>query len=331
MAKRKAKGKAIAKSKAAALPTILAVAVGETEVTDSINAEPPSPPPYLYRPYIYGLIAALKKVGQIIGTHYTIDYRECPVNDLDNYAFNNFAARVAFCMSARVVDHAASKAAIRPIVGVVSNFSSYGTGISGYSPQRVQTTLACYNHFFYCVPSLTTVYVLHDKDHKPSVAALGTLPGTVKVIDVSSATPKIPAELTRVWNKDHPNAQNTGILVLPVDRCFGDVDEINAWGISNKVPIFWPVTDWVFSSTDPETSALGGYGVPQTYCGEVMGAQVATILQGGTPNPLWVPANINDPATDPTNTDIYWAVSQAAANQTGTTLVNPAPAGLEIL
>ena len=310
-----------------ALPTILAVGVGENKVTYHVNTDPPTDP---VRPYIYGLIAALKKIGKIIGTHYTIDYRECSWNDLDNYAFKNFTAQVAFCMSARVVDHAASVAAIRPIVGVVSDYSGYKGAIYGYSPQRVQTTLACYNHFFYSVPSLETVYVLHDKDHKPSTAALQTLPSTVKTIDVSKNVAKIPAELTRVWNSDHPDAQSTGILVLPVDRCFGAADAINGWGISNKVPIFWPVTDWVFSTTDPEPSALGGYGVPQSYSGEVMGAQVATILQGGTPSPPWAPANIDDPATDP-NTDIYWAVSQATASQTGTTLVKPAPAGLDVL
>jgi hypothetical protein len=314
--------------KAVALPTILAVAVGENKVTYAVNTDPPTDP---VRPYIYGLIDELKKSGQIIGTHYTIDYRECPWNDLNNYAFKNFAAQVAFCMSARVVDQAASIAAIRPIVGVVSDYSGYGADIYGYSPQRVQTTLACYNHFFYSVPSLKTVYVLHDKDHKPSNAALQMLPSTVTIIDVSKNTPKIPAELTRVWNKDHPSAQSTGILVLPVDRCFGAADAINAWGISNKVPIFWPVTDWVFATTtDTKPSALGGYGVSQSYCGEVMGAKVATILQGGTPNPPWVPANVDDPATDE-NTDINWAVSQAAANKTGTTLVNPAPAGLDVL
>jgi hypothetical protein len=189
--------------------------------------------------------------------------------------------------------------------------------------------LACYNHFFYSVPSLKTVYVLHDKDHKPSKAALQTLPSSVKTIDVSKNIAKIPDELTRVWNKDHPDPQRTGILVLPIDRCFGAADAINDWGISHKVPIFWPVTDWVFSTTDPEPSAFGGYGVSQRYCGEVMGAKVATILQGGTPNPPWVPANIDDPATDQ-NTDIDWAVSQAAANKTGTTIVNPPPAVLDV-
>jgi hypothetical protein len=181
------------------------------------------------------------------------------------------------------------------------------------------------------VPSLETVYVLHDKDHKPSGAALAALPGTVKQIDVSKKTAKIPVELTRVWKKDKPDPQTTGILVLPVDRCFGAANDINGWGISNKVPIFWPATDWVSSTTtDAEPSALGGYGVPQWNCGSVMSAMVATILQGGTPNPPWVPANIDDPATD-MNTDIEWEVSQAAASKTGTTLVNPAPAGLDVL
>jgi hypothetical protein len=41
-----------------ALPTILAVGVGENKVTYHVNTDPPTDP---VRPYIYGLIAALKK------------------------------------------------------------------------------------------------------------------------------------------------------------------------------------------------------------------------------------------------------------------------------
>jgi hypothetical protein len=326
------KANVILKKKPITLPTILAVAVGDNDAQHTLQSDPPYP--FVVRPYINGLITELKKIGQIIGKHYQIDYRECPVNDLNNYAFGNFTAAVAFCMSARVVDHAWSLAHVRPIVGVISDPRNYlnAQRISGYSAQRVQTILACYNHFFYSVPSLKTVYVLHDKNHGPSNAALGTLPGTVKVIHVDSGIPKIPAELTKVWNHDKPDPHSTGILVLPVDRCFGDANDINSWGISNKVPIFWPVTDWVFATTtNTQPSALGGYGVSQSYSGEVMGAQVATILQGGTPNPQWIYANIDDPAADPDNTDIDWAVSQDAAVKTGTTLVNPPPAGLDVL
>lgn len=321
------------------MPTILAVAISENSMSFDLNADPrTTPPPDTVRPYIYGVIDALEITIGTIGTHYTIKYRECPWSDLDDDAFGDFTAGwVTFCMSARVLDHAKAKAAIRPIVGVVSNINPYRADpqIFGYVPNRVQTTLACYNHFLTSVPSVTTVYVLHDKDHGPSNAALNSLPAAVRrnTINVSKDVPpnEIAGALTTAW-ADVPNKQSSGILVLPVDRCFGDAFDINLWGYKHNVPIFWPATDWVFSATTPEQpSAIGGYGVPQYDCGRVMGQQIATLLAGGTPIQKWVYANINDPTADPTS-DIYWAVSKAAAAQANATLVNPPlPQGLHEL
>jgi len=42
------------------MDTILAVAVGESQVTYNVNTDPPTDP---VRPYIYGLIDELKKIG----------------------------------------------------------------------------------------------------------------------------------------------------------------------------------------------------------------------------------------------------------------------------
>ena len=97
------------------------------------------------------------------------------------------------------------------------------------------------------------------------------------------------------------------------------------------MPIFWPVTDRVYSATTPGApSALGGYGVSQEHCGEVMGGQVAQILSpAGKANPQFVDAVVYNPATT-SNTDITWAASQAAAIATNTPLVTPAPHGLTL-
>src|SRR5262249_25489569 len=153
--------------------TILAVAVGEVELTVTISM---SPPPRFVRPYIKGLIAGLSNSGRTIGGDYTIDYRECPVHRLDSYAFKNVAADVIFCTSARVVDHARKIKKPPPIVGVVSDYSKYKEGVYGFSAKRVQTALACYNAFMATVPSLQSVYVLHDNNHGPSNGALKALP-----------------------------------------------------------------------------------------------------------------------------------------------------------
>jgi ABC-type uncharacterized transport system substrate-binding protein len=294
----------------ATIRTILAVAVGEIELTVSINT---SPPPRYVRPYIKGLIAGLSNNGQTIGTDYTIDYRECPVDKLDTYAFKNVAADVIFCMSTRVVDHVRKKIKDPPpIVGVVSDYSKYKEGIYGFSAKRFQTALACYNAFTASVPSLQSVYVLHDKDHGPSNEALKRLPTSVQKIYIDDKDTPIPDAMTKAWDKVTVYA---GILVLPVDRCFGAADAINGWGIANNAPIFWPVTDWVYSTTSANSpSALGGYGVSQEHCGEVMGGQVAAILSGNPPKKQpFVDAATYSPATT-SNTDITWAVSQAVAD-----------------
>lgn len=325
----------MAKSKLAVPPTILAIAIGEVELTVSITV---NPPPSFVRPYINGLVAGLSNNSKTIGKDYTIDYRECPVGHLQDYAFNNWqAADVIFCMSQRVMKKAFDimhpphpLPELRPIVGVISDYAGYNDPkkkIYGFSAKRFQTALACYNAFLATVPSLQSVYVLHDKNHPPSVNALAQLPKTAIEIDVSDYNTPIPQKLTAMWQGVTGFA---GVLVLPIDRCFGAADAINGWGINNQVPIFWPITDRVYSTTVPsQPSALGGYGVSQEHCGEVMGGQVASILSGAEPNPHFVDAVTYSPATT-SNTDITWAASRAAASATDTLLVTPIPQGLTV-
>jgi hypothetical protein len=288
---------------------IRAVAIGEVKLAVSINI---SPPPAYVRPYIKGLIRGLSDNGQTIGTDYIIEYRECPVDALEDYAFDNIKdANLVFCMSARVLDAAKGLKNVPTIVGVVSDYSKYGKNIYGFSAKRVQIILACYNAFVATVPSLQSVYVLHDEDHGPSKEALKKLPKSVQTIKVDKKEPSIPDAIAKIWTKATGYA---GILVLPVDRCFGAADAINGWGLANGVPIFWPVTDWVYPTTSANApSALGGYGVSQEHCGEVMGGQVAAILSGNPPKQQFVDALTYSPGTT-SNTDITWAASQAVAD-----------------
>src|SRR5262249_44766521 len=153
-----------------------------------------------------GLIAGLYNNGKAIGADYTIDYRECPVSDLETYALNHLAAAdVVFCMSERVMNHVwhfmhphpipNPAPPVKPIVGVISDHSFFDgkAKVYGYSAKRSQTALACYNAFRATLPTLGPVYVLHDPNHGPSKAALGQLTGRITAaIDVSDATKTIP-------------------------------------------------------------------------------------------------------------------------------------------
>ena len=293
------------------------------------------------------MIAGLYNNGKAIGAaaDYTIDYRECPVSHLVSYALNNLAAAdVVFCMSERVMNLVwhfmhphpipVPPPPVKPIVGVISDHSFFDgkADVYGYSAKRSQTAVACYNAFLATVPSLQSVYVLNDPSHGPSKAALGQLTKLIAgAIDVSNATTPIPTAITNYW-KTGTVVGNPGILVLPIDRCFGAADAINLWGFNNQVPIFWPVTDRVYHTTSVgQPSALGGYGVTQEHCGEVMGGQVAQVLWGRSPpSPQFVEAVTYSPTTT-AFTDITWAASQAAATAADISLVNPTPRGLTVL
>jgi hypothetical protein len=70
-----------------------------------------------------------------------------------------------------------------------------------------------------------------------------------------------------------------------------------------NLPTFFPVTDWV---TSAQNSALGGYGVPQRTCGQLMSGFVDKIVWGqSNPGTLKVESASDDA--------FEWAVSKQAA------------------
>jgi hypothetical protein len=291
--KNAAKKKTHAKKKRVTTPyTILAVAIGESLFTSPtlINSDPA---PSGVRPYIQGLINGLSYNKYTIGTDYSIDYWECPASQLDTFfqssPFQNLTASTSvFCMSTRVVTSALKYLNNIPIVGIVSDYGGYtAPNLCGFSAKRFQSALDCYNNFLATVSGLTTIYVLHDKDYPPSVKALATLPNIppAQQVDVREKVNGVHNDIKKQLDNAGIPPRTGGLLVLPIDRCFGAADNIiNAWACSNSVPTFWPVTDWVESTAYP--SALGGYGVDQELCGYRMADKLAYIWShGGTMPP----------------------------------------------
>lgn len=300
---------------------ILAVAINDTPVNlPGINA---NPPPAAVRPYINGLINALPDIGADPG--YVVDYYERPESGptgLDAVFDANPDPDVVFCMSVRVVQHAQRKyPATKLIVGVVSDHTRYNlTNVTGYSADRVDAAVYGYFNFWLTAPDLTAVYVLHHAGHAPSNAALARIqtnhpaggPRAPNVVHVEEALGTITAQL------DAAGIPGTaGVFVLPIDRCFGRHQEIINWQNDNNVPTFWPVTDWVDGTA---AGAFGGYGVPQEFCGERMGAKIAAYW-GGTPIPIpwedWTPT-----------TGFKWIASRNTARALGVNLGSP---GLQII
>ena len=256
------------------------------------------------RPYLRGLVQGLDTRGFKLRKDYVIDFRQRKPNALNNAAaFGNPAAGdVIFCMSTTVVKAAADIGtfSVNPIVGIVSEpgqeTNTAGTrfdqiaNICGVSARRSQTAVDCFDRFLRTVPTLTEVKVLSKQGYGPSDRALAAITTTagqkgitctaVQITDAASLETALDALQVR-----DPDAQpaTIGVLVLPIDVCLGHAQEIIdlAQG-EKKIPVFFPVPDWVKADA---SGALGAYGVPQRACGEMMAERVSVIWRNGNAVP----------------------------------------------
>jgi hypothetical protein len=301
----------------AAQKTILAVAVGDP-ANSAVIKDDNSGTLAGKRPYIKGLIDRLHNYGQDIGDahYYVIDYRECSEAALANN--NTFtvkptlpASYVLFCMSTTVAKSAATFTTNvnpnLPVVAIVSTHTGYPNNFCGVSARRHQIARNYYEKFLATVPSLNdstkTVYVLSKQKYDPSDQSLKNIrngPQPVPIVEVPVAAPYSPTEIQNAINGITGSG---GLLILPVDSFFGAADAIIGWAHAKGLPDFWSVTDWVQHDLP---SALGGYGVSQQRCGQLMADKVHSIWStGNIPNP---------PFTEVTSAGNFdWAASDAAA------------------
>jgi ABC-type uncharacterized transport system substrate-binding protein len=287
--------------------SILAVAIGDpaksrtiTDMTQLTGV----------RPYIIGLITYLSQQtvpksnpqrNYTIGADYSIDYQEC-YEDAETFPGT---PDVIFCMSTPVVRKAMHFTPTIPVVGIFSEPATeqfdQTTNICGVNAQRIQIARKYYDNFLKTVSGLTNVYVLHRVGNTASTKSVGAihagghLPVPLVVLNV---TPAPGHDILTLINGVPPNS---GLLVLPVDLFFGAADTINAQATAKSLPVFWPVTDWV-------GPGIGGYGVPQETCGELMGKQVQYILE----HPKQIPqGGARFVTVQPT--DRKWVASKAVA------------------
>ena len=285
---------------------IVAVAIGPANKTVNIdsNAIPDG-----VRPYIAGLVPGLRGQGLTIGTaaDYVIEYRECPATNLDSYVFNrNLRADYIFCMSTRVLKRAQAFTTTTPIIGICSNPKKeefLDQNIVGISGRRSHIARQCYERLVQTVPSLTKVYVLHDPTYGPAVDSLKNIHDGGHGPELANVSPSnIQGVITGMTPR-------SGLLILPTDWFFGIAERIRDWAQATRLADFWPVTDWV-KHTSP--SALGGFGVSQLKCGELLAERVAAVWDGTIPT--------RDQFLD--SNDVLWYASDAAAQDRGLTLSN---------
>lgn len=308
--------------KAAAAKTILAVAIANTAMSRTISDSTPASLAGV-RPYIKGLIQRLDIRGYQIGPHYVIDYRESPATGLDAIFPAILPANppdAVLCMSKTVLDKVSSTAAWNTvkIAGIVS-VPLNRPNVCGIDGQRQQIGRDYYDKLLAALPSLqqsaaNRVHVLHVPGYPPSDESLrlinqGPRPVAVNVVSVANPTDaNIIAAINAI-------AAPGALVVLPVDAFFGSATAIIAAARAKSLPDFWPVTDWVRHSNNPTKSAVGGYGVPQVLCGELLADRIAHVWTNGSmPNPAFIRVNTKD--------DVVWAVSDAAATEAGVPTAN---------
>jgi ABC-type uncharacterized transport system substrate-binding protein len=276
------------------------------------------------RPYIHGLIDELAARGHQLGAAYVIQYRE---RDLNTFAAKNGDAvgafkvdsgseddALIFAMSTTIVQAARGITKSIPVVGIVSEPTKEkvhrSANICGVSARRSQTAGDCFQYFLATVPTLKKVMVLHKPGYPPSDRSLALVKKAAKKrgVSVSPVTVKsradIESKLKAMAKRDPKKPADVGIQVLPVDVFLGAAQLITELAQQQKnLPVFWPITDHVKRDLP---SALGGYGVSQRKCGELMAELVEKILWSNGKAAALKHRDAPDDAFE-------WAVSSAAA------------------
>jgi len=302
--------------------TIRAVAISNTAVNITItdgNAATLSD----VRPYIKGLIHRLGTLGYEIGNnnYYVVNYRECPAGQLA--ANLGGTPDCVLCMSRTVLDVAVTTVPNTiPVIGIVSNPGDFHqNNVCGVFGERHQIARRYYDRLLETVQGLQRVHILHKDQYPPSVRSLQAIQTGAHPVPVQPAP--VPNPYSDVNIRDTitniPQSPGTALLILPADSFFGAAKKIIGWARSRNFCDFWPVTDWVRTSNlVGNLSAVGGYGVPQSRCGELLAQQIARIwLTGNIPNPPFINVQTNQGVPD---TDIVWVASLAAAHQLNLTL-----------
>jgi hypothetical protein len=278
---------------------ILAVAVGGTvsAVGDSdrapldIDKNTSSTDLATVRPYITGLIEwlndptkntdldAAPKTFPLGDTSfgYTIAYREITMANLNVEHPNVFSSSnlkeidCIVCMSTFVGEKAADSTTDIPIVVITSDPSNKkfgGSNVCGVCAMRPQLTSGLGLHEFKKKSGLSKLYGLNRADYNPSDQAKKSIgkgiPSSrwVNVNDKDTGQ-SILDQIQKL------NKTNAGLLVMPADRFFGMGDQIVM--AAAPMPTFWSTTDW------PKTLKGGGYGYPQSVCGQYMAQRIASI------------------------------------------------------
>jgi hypothetical protein len=269
-AQRKSKKKA-----SSALPSILAVAIGDPNNSRTIDSIPGLLNPSPCRPYITGMVDQLMKQStpRILGVDYVINYQECFEGGEDFTVTANPA--LILCMSTPVMNAAVAFANNQiPVVGVTSNPGAFAGNVCGVNAQRTNNPYATY--YIHFKNSFGQTITLLNRTGNPvsETCKSGILQHvTAPVAEVDFPTGNDPTQ--PIVNAISTVPQNSGLLVLPVDVFFGFSDTINTAAASRNLTVFWPAEEFA-KHGQPH------FGSSQVECGQNFADQVAYILPNKT-------------------------------------------------
>ena len=278
------------------------------------------------RPYVTGLIDGLEKLGLEGGVDFEIDYATADPKQIKKFVkakIDELKPDAIFAMSTTALKAAMSATKQIPTVfpsisdpvhdGVAKSFAVPGMNATGVRSMRRHSAPECLELFKVTVPSLRTVYGLHKPAYGPATRALKEIKVaakrariTFKPILVASqrAIEKAVGQISQSGQAGKPQV---GILVLPDDLVLSAWRLITETAIKQRLPTFFPITDWV---REGSPSALAGYGVPQHTGGEAAAAHMHKIFKGVPARHLPIKRMGG----------FEWAVSKAVARDIGIAL-----------
>ncbi len=254
------------------------------------------------RGVLQGLVQGMQALGHTPGVSFDLDYAEADPHRLPGLlraAIKESKPHVIFTVasSARRAAQAVTKSI--PIVftvvsdpieeRAVKSTACPGTNATGMRTMLRHTAANCLELFKMMVPSLKTVYALHQPGFAPAVNAMPRIRQTARRLRIAFR-PQLVRRRAHVADRLQALSQagpagkpQVGLLLVPDDLVVSEGYNVIQMAHSEGIPTFFPVVEFV--NATPQ-SALGAYGNPGPAVGEAAAQYVHKILQGAQPRHL---------------------------------------------
>lgn len=251
------------------------------------------------RPIIQGMVQGLQAFGYSPGGSFDVDYAEAEPHLLRlllRTAVKESKPDVIFTVASSARQAAQAVTRTIPIVftvvsdpieeRAVKSTALPGTNTTGVRTMLRHTAADCLELFKAMVPSLKTVYAMHQPGFPPAVHAMPRLRQTAKRLRIAFLPQvvrrrgDIADRLKALSQAGPPGRPQVGLLVVPDDLVVSEGYNVIHVAHSDGIPTFFPVVEFVNSTPQ---SALGAYGIPGQAAGEAGAAYVHKILQGARP------------------------------------------------